>query len=319
MKQESGIFFTEDFNDFGTFLSNAKRWNLDFRKLDKGSFWGRLSMLDIGTVQIVRSQISGVIDQVGKIQPGYRTFIIPAGKQLKACWKDTIVGSNNFIVFPRHGHFEAVSYGHFDVFAISIQDEHLNEIALQCNAKRLNERLALEGCVYKMNKDEIEVGQKILHGLFNLLENNAETINSSEFAFKLKYEIPYHIVNFLNKTTLEPIIPLQRKREKALKRSVNYILENIKRNITIGELTKVSKASERTLEYAFMERYGIPPKTYISYSKLNKIKDVLCNPENKELVSTIAKQFGFKHMGQFSADYKKLLGELPRSTRLSSK
>ena len=107
---------------------------------------------------------------------------------------------------------------------------------------------------------------------------------------------------------------LNRKRDLALTRSIQYISENIHQNLKISKITEIANVSERTLEHTFLERFGISPKKYITRFKLNKVNKELGNLNSMELVSEVAKRLGFTHMGQFSADYKELFGELPSET-----
>jgi AraC family ethanolamine operon transcriptional activator len=106
-----------------------------------------------------------------------------------------------------------------------------------------------------------------------------------------------------------------RKRDLALMKAERFIVESGVSVITIPELCMVANVSERTLEYAFRERYGLTPKAYTLIHRMNNIHKYLrrADPQNT-LISEIARQYGFWHMGKFSADYKKIFGELPSET-----
>ena len=319
MTNQPNIFLTHDYHNFTDYVRNVNRWNLDFRKLDKGSFEAHLEVLDIETVQIIRTQISGLIDQLGAMQPGYRTFVIPSGSLANIHWMNIKIEKNNFIILPKNKLFYAVSRGDFDVFVISIRETHLQEIAKQCNAINLKNNLVDEERVFMMDEESYSTGLELLSQVFNELNNNRNILKKPEFVFHIKYKIPYLIVHFLNNKKLVALKPLKRKRDMALIKCIQFITKHVEKNIQVSSLSKLAKSSERTIEYAFLERYGISPKTYITNVKLNRIKNILSNPENRERVSTIARSFGFHHMGQFSADYKNLLGELPRQTLMNSK
>ncbi len=85
--------------------------------------------------------------------------------------------------------------------------------------------------------------------------------------------------------------------------------------MTIPELCNASNASQRTLEYAFRERYGLTPKEYTLVYRLNNVRKQLRQAVPvKDQVSRIAQQHGFWHMGQFSASYRKLFAERPSDT-----
>lgn len=72
--------------------------------------------------------------------------------------------------------------------------------------------------------------------------------------------------------------------------------------------------TERTLEFAFLERFELTPKAYINRIKLNEVRNELLSSGLKQLISNVAKQVGFNCMEQFSAAHKKLFGELPSET-----
>jgi AraC family ethanolamine operon transcriptional activator len=96
-------------------------------------------------------------------------------------------------------------------------------------------------------------------------------------------------------------------------RRLAYIAEFGNESLTVLDLCK---ASERTLRYAFQEHFGVSPKTYLSVYRLNKVRKELRNDHLASIkISDIANQWGFWHIGQFAADYRKLLGGLPSETR----
>jgi AraC-like DNA-binding protein len=83
----------------------------------------------------------------------------------------------------------------------------------------------------------------------------------------------------------------------------------------VGDLCRETGASERTLEYAFREHFGVTPKAYLQAVRLHQVRGELraANPAFAR-VSDVANRWGFWHMGQFAADYRKMFGELPSQT-----
>jgi len=73
--------------------------------------------------------------------------------------------------------------------------------------------------------------------------------------------------------------------------------------------------SERTLQLVFLEYYDIGPKEYINFIKLNNVREKLIHAKrSKGVISQLALESGFNHLGQFSAAYNKLFNELPKNT-----
>jgi AraC family ethanolamine operon transcriptional activator len=83
----------------------------------------------------------------------------------------------------------------------------------------------------------------------------------------------------------------------------------------IGEICKISEVSERTLELAFKQRYGVSPLAFLNAIRLNTVYSILKKSVPEETkIGQIANKNGFWHMGKFAADYKKQFGELPSET-----
>ncbi|MBS0513500.1 MAG: AraC family transcriptional regulator [Proteobacteria bacterium] len=101
----------------------------------------------------------------------------------------------------------------------------------------------------------------------------------------------------------------------SFERLVQYIDENIKRDISVEELARVSHMSLRSL-YLLFERYtDTTPKNYIKRRKLERIHATLIDPANTvRSVTAVALDYGFTHLGRFSEFYKATFGVLPSDT-----
>lgn len=159
-----------------------------------------------------------------------------------------------------------------------------------------------------------ELRSWLLSVYHNLITGTAEFIN-----IKYLNQVEQGLADRLVRILAEPHQPVSknslRKRDKALLTAENYIVESGSDQITITELCLVANVSERTLEYAFREQYNLTPKNYTLIHRMNNVRKQLRKAsQNKNTVSEIARQHGFWHMGQFSADYKKIFAELPSET-----
>ena len=106
-----------------------------------------------------------------------------------------------------------------------------------------------------------------------------------------------------------------RRRDIAIDKVVEFVRSTPTPTSELAQLCRVANVSERTLEYAFKERYGIAPNTFVKRWKLNSIRRQLlaANPVETN-ISAVCQSFGFLHQSQFAADYKKLFAELPSET-----
>ncbi len=74
----------------------------------------------------------------------------------------------------------------------------------------------------------------------------------------------------------------------------------------------MTNVSERSLLYAFKEKYKVSPSQFIKASRLNKVKNELfALKDKKPSIANIAGKYQFWHMGQFAKDFKEQFGILP--------
>ena len=82
-----------------------------------------------------------------------------------------------------------------------------------------------------------------------------------------------------------------------------------------GVLCEVGRIGERTLQYAFRERFGLSPAALLKARRLAAVRQKLLLKGNKgSKVGDIAAAFGFWHVGQFASDYRQMFGETPSAT-----
>ena len=101
----------------------------------------------------------------------------------------------------------------------------------------------------------------------------------------------------------------------ALVRAEAFVEQFAQDDIDVKDICRVAQVSQRTLQYAFVERFGLTPKAYLKVHRLNSVRRELrtANPEVGK-VADIANRWGFWHMGQFAADYRSQFDELPSQT-----
>ncbi|MFH1913005.1 MAG: helix-turn-helix domain-containing protein [Pseudomonadota bacterium] len=108
-------------------------------------------------------------------------------------------------------------------------------------------------------------------------------------------------------------VPEESSRRRVVRRSLGYIGENLASPLTLSDICRTAGVSERTLIYAFKEHLGLTPKAYMNISRLNMVRrEMECGQAPS--ITDAATRWGFWHMGQFSADYKRFFGELPSKT-----
>lgn len=100
-----------------------------------------------------------------------------------------------------------------------------------------------------------------------------------------------------------------------VKRVEEYIELHADKPLSIADMTAIAGVSERSLYSGFRTWRGTSPKSYLKGVRLDRVRTELLGtrvlPVN---VSDIARECGFRHMGNFARDYRQRFGERPSDT-----
>ena len=100
-----------------------------------------------------------------------------------------------------------------------------------------------------------------------------------------------------------------------VKRVEEYIDLHADKDIRIGDMTAIAGVSERSLYNGFRVWRATSPKSYLKSVRLDRVRTELLGLKAKSRsVSEIAREAGFRHMGNFARDYGKRFGERPSDT-----
>ncbi|PPR11883.1 MAG: hypothetical protein CFH41_00759 [Alphaproteobacteria bacterium MarineAlpha11_Bin1] len=100
-----------------------------------------------------------------------------------------------------------------------------------------------------------------------------------------------------------------------VKRVEEYLDLHAEKDIRIRDMTAIAGVSERTLYNGFRVWRATSPKSYLKAVRLDRVRTELLGLKAKSRsVSEIAREAGFRHMGNFARDYGKRFGERPSDT-----
>lgn len=308
------FFIHQNINDFDEFCCVIKKWSLDYRQLEKGLFSSELLMFGDDTTIFGRAKLGRKIQQNGEAPPGLITFCILANPECRINWRNHGITGDTLFVFPPDGELDSLTYDDFDVFPLSLSEEFLNQT---CELFELPDIKTLinKNEVFQCDPKKLTELRSWLQSIYDQLMTGTVAIRNTHYLKQIERDLADRLVRILAEQHQPVRKKTLRKRDIALRAAEDYIDKSGIEVITVPELCLVTDVSERTLEYAFRERYNMTPKSYTLNHRLNNVRKKLRKAEPVTgIISEIAHQYGFWHMGQFSADYKKLFAELPSKT-----
>ncbi len=104
-------------------------------------------------------------------------------------------------------------------------------------------------------------------------------------------------------------------RQRGLRRAIEHLRSVDTALVTVAELCAAAHVTQRTLEYAFRETFGLSPSGFVQSRRYHAARrDLLAADGKTATVQAIAQCNGFYQMGRFALRYRERFGESPSET-----
>ena len=302
------------FADFDQLASQASQWDLELSQLDRGDFRGRLFQFGVGDVHLSEARFGRSLVQQGNPPVGLRTIAIPANRHVRFSWRGHSIDGEQLLVFPRGAELHSVSNPDFHVFTCSISEELLGLASESLGIGALD-ALAGDTGVVRCNASSAESLQRTLRELSGAARHPPSGLSRDECIRFASDAIPRKLLDALATTADSDRAATFNRRTRALILAETFIRQFASEEISVRDIATAAHVSQRTLEYAFAEHYHLTPKAFLKAYRLGALRRVLrVSDANRDKVASLASHWGFWHMGQLAADYRKQFGELPSQT-----
>lgn len=305
---DNPMLLKQQFVSFGHFADVIREWNLEFHQLDRGGFWCELVQLKTNSLLISKSRFNRQLDQSGGAPPNKWTFCILEPDSPNAFWHGQNTTNQMLMVYPPGSEIEAVSPPGWHILTLSIP---MDTVECWFNV------IQTDG----VQKVRLSGGMKQIHP--DMLSGIRRAPNRVLIAAEVDDSLVPAFQKDVTNITLQSLLTVSAKRSKwstekrsrIMKSLKDYIEANLDEHITLMDMCSFSGVGPRTIQRIFVKHYGVTPKAYITARRLNRVRRVLLSKKTRDvLVSEVANRWGFWHMGQFAADYRKFFGELPSET-----
>jgi len=301
------------FTDFNIYNEALLDWHLEYNILSKQDFFVKVNMFSDDVFALTRITLKGKLMHSGSAPIGYRSFVIPIKRNQRFIWFNKGRGGDEILVFPKNCKLNAITFNKFDAFILSIK-EHL-----------LVEKIDELGCtqcasIFTDEEKELYLSESFAKEFYDMASffltkhitsEDYSKINQKQHKI-LVHKIINTLINYLDTTEIIEEKSRKSRKTKALEKAIDIIQNSNDSLFSVKELSILTNTSERTLLYAFKEKYDITPSEYLKAYRLNKVKNELFALKNQNVkISEIAGKYHFWHMGQFAKDFKKHFGILP--------
>ena len=266
----------QQINDFDEFSECVRNWDLEYQQLEQGRFSSELLMFGDTRAMFANARLGRKMKQSGMPPPGLITFGVLANPYINIHWRNLQISGDMLFVFPEGGELSSVSYDNFDVFAVSLSEARLNET---CRNLEVDDfRVLTSGAeAFRCDSQMLAELRTWLQSVRQVLLS--PQVSGQDYLDYYEQELADRLIRILAFTHQPLHKKCFRKRDYALMVAEDYIATTNVGNLTIPELCVVSGVSERTLEYAFQEQYGLTPKRYLL---LHRMRIILGHTLSKE-------------------------------------
>jgi len=308
----SELLVAKQFDSFEELSALAHGWNADFRQVAATCLPHFLLQAQIDGVLVSHAGFGCHVEQRGATPEKMRTFAVTHTECPEMRWFGHHVGSGALLAFPTHGEIEVFSRPGFSVSTFSIDMDALAEFAERHGGPSPDDVLAPTETV-------IPTPAQLLRRLRNQLLAVTSMADSQDGAPNFAVGFQWRLFSIL----LEVFRSLGTPRSVHQPVSDRRVFENIvdlvnsraASQLRVVDLCTSGHISERTLHNLFRKGFGLTPKAYVKGQRLFKVhRDLWHASSSRTSVTAIANHWGFWHMGQFAADYRKMFGELPSET-----
>lgn len=281
-------------------------WQAEVVEKDGGEFSSKSLLLQAGPLQMTVSSSNKSLVVMGENPVGCQSFLV----QLTNVGPYVVYGNevSSQEIATKSAELDAVTPAGVRVVDMSIQWDYFDELQERWECESLFDNLR-NGGAFRPAVDSLNTLKAELVDVFAHVCKNPDP--------SLFYHIREDVLTAFSECVFSTCPGRSSaslgSRKRTVKQAVEYVRSNELVDMTVPDIARAASVSERTLQYAFRQQLGITPKGFLKRYRLHGIHRDLRKSEGGS-VTSIARQWGFWHMGQLGVDYKRLFGEPPSKT-----
>lgn len=298
-----GLIVNDKFYDYKIMQEGAKNWLLLTKyRFSKGSFYGCINGIQLNNLQLGHIQYDE-----GMLFEGYSpkdciTIGVIQENFGQICINNQKMNLHDILIIDDTKPYDFVSSAHTKMAVISIKKSIL--------LKDIPHILSMKDIRLK---DVNNTLSKAIEKEW-LLSMHYKRNPHNETELSAMEERIISILSIVLKKNFLDAVPLTNG-EKTSIQIKSFLLNSLKKNISVSEVSREFLISEKTFQNSFKSLYGMTPKYFIQMLKLNRVHEDLQHFNSQTInISQIAMKWGFKHFGRFSQSYKEVFGVLPSET-----
>lgn len=290
-----------------------KDWSLAYHQISSGKFESYLNEICFDGIQIYEERLKPSVFQKGEGKENCLCLGVFSQIDQPALWMGKELDQKQIISIYDGGDILMRTPENSYFYSLTIPLDLLSDQDYKINASLANDSLICNDKSYNLYNDLYKIMNMILSHPFSIATKNTRTQVKSEIL-----DLTYAYLDALDRYH-RPLKKVDRKARQVVSRALEFIDAHKDKVLSIDELCQITFTSRRTLQNCFEQVTGQSPALFLKQLRLNSVRKILAQSEEPVVISNIAMDWGFWHLSQFSADYKKLFCETPSQTLNSNR
>lgn len=301
-------------DDFDAIHDLIHGWDLDFHQLKPGNSPVDICQFGNPEFVITKFDVRQAYDQRGAAADNAITLaVLEDGIEEVLCPRG-IFDQSGMMYFPPGSDINAVSRSRFKGYTLTISQALIDEVCYQQGLANPFDNNFREQKPVHCGLNRMAVLRQGLRAVGRSFLSRRQGYEQNSWIQQVELELVTQLVSAISRSDESTSLKLSERKKLTLERALAYIESYQNKDISVLELATACGSSVRTLEYVFKDYFGVTPKAYLKAQRLHATRKALLNAGDGQTVNSIAGLYGFWHMGQFAADYKRFFGELPSET-----
>lgn len=290
-------------------LYRAQR--IDWVQMERGPFQGSLSVVDLGSMRVSREEFNLGWRRNGELRPDHLLVGLTLHPATRVRWFGSKVGSNDLCVTGNTLDVGAESFG--SGFAVMID--------AACMRERFGSVAGIGELLDNCQRAHLQTSpayaprlRSFMRGLFTMLDIAPATVMRPIVAAVLERDLVPLLAGALGGAP-GGAHHHHNRRVAAVRACERFMQEHVDAPITLYDLSQVTGMQPRSVANAFEAVTGLTPMAYLRARRLSGVRRALQRPEGGNVrIIDVAADWGFWHMGHFTAAYQSMFGETPSET-----
>jgi AraC family ethanolamine operon transcriptional activator len=287
----------------------SRPWELIARQLDRGKFRNRKDYLVTPSVVLYRETLTPAVRVQGLTPAGYLAFAVLLRAGPRTAYFGVQTDSSRLIVAAPGG-VDVTLDAEYSHLILLVRMEMLQQrLPAKCLARltRAADRHGLS-----LAPDKLAGFRDWLSRILERAFDNPQAFEHAAVIASLEEDLSQRLAWVSAPSDGSPRAACRRR---GLNRALEYLRTADVSRISVADLCRVARVSERTLRYAFRDELDLSPLAFLRRLRLHVARRELMNAEGAvPRVADVAHRQGFLELGRFAADYRSLFGELPSET-----